>query len=89
MLRSKNYAQLGEIKRLYMETSGVFSFYKAKEAGPGLSLYPDEDKPLYNEQPAADGKKVCYDCGKLYNASAVPVHCENCKGSHFINAVKK
>jgi uncharacterized membrane protein YcaP (DUF421 family) len=89
MLRSKNYSHLGEVKRLYMETSGSFSLFKAKEPPPGLSLYPEEDKSLFKEQSFDAGKTVCYDCGTLYQATKVPSQCGHCQGSHFTDPVNK
>jgi uncharacterized membrane protein YcaP (DUF421 family) len=89
MLRSKNYAHLGEIKRLYMETTGTFSFFKMKEPRPGLSLFPYEDKALYEGSATEAGTKVCDQCGRLYDAGSVPTECGNCHGRHFIDAVKK
>ena len=88
MLRSKNYAQLGEIKRLYMETTGVFSFYKEKEPRAGLTLYPDEDKALYDTRHTVPGERVCYDCGSLFEQDLIPAQCPHCKGTHFTEAVK-
>jgi len=88
MLRSKKISQLGEVKRLYMETSGSFSIFQADTPPPGLSVLPDEDESLYNSQETEKGKKVCYDCGTLYDEAQLPHACTTCKGRHFIDAVK-
>src|ERR1700712_1396555 len=65
MLRSKQIKQLGEIKRVYIETSGSFSIYKADDPPPGLSVLPEDDEPIYQNQKTVDDKLVCYNCGLI------------------------
>ena len=88
MLRSKQIKQLGEIKRVYIETSGSFSIYKADDPPPGLSVLPEDDEPIYQNQKTVDDKLVCYNCG-LIQAGGVETECKQCKCTHFVKPVNK
>jgi len=89
LLRSKGYEHLGEIKRLYMETSGNFSFFKAKEPLPGLSVFPEDDSALMQGQQKDDTMSVCLTCGKRFETKKLPAQCDHCNSKAFTKAVKK
>ena len=48
-LRGKGIYNLGIIKRVYLEASGMFTIYKAKEQQPGLSTLPSEDPEIHRK----------------------------------------
>lgn len=87
VLRSRNITNLGSVKRLYMETSGSFTLYPNKEPLPGLSILIYEDEEIYNSQSFEKDKRVCKNCGALFEASHLPAECYNCSEKEFIPAV--
>lgn len=89
VLREEHIYNLGEIKRLYMESCGVFSFYKMKEPKPGLSLLPVEDDRVHDIQHKPDQHlKACTSCGNVIHlAREEPVPCGNCGNTHWDTAV--
>lgn len=84
-LRSKHIRQLGELQRVYLETSGSFSLFKYKDPRPGLAVFPDEDEPVHAILRDNPDQKACWHCGKLHNDPA-PVSCSNCGQQRFENA---
>lgn len=63
-LRSEQIEHLGEVERFYFEACGSFTLIKREKPGPGLSILPDWDKEIREEQKNA-GKRVCTVCGTL------------------------
>jgi uncharacterized membrane protein YcaP (DUF421 family) len=88
-LRSKDIFNLGEVKRVYLEASGIFSVYKEEHAKAGLLLFPPEDG-IQESVVETDGDKVaCANCGftkekKDHDAVA----CSYCKNTTWIKAGK-
>jgi uncharacterized membrane protein YcaP (DUF421 family) len=54
-LRKKNIYQLGEIKRVYVESCGLISIYKNKSTKPGLGILPYKDQNIRNEYQSKNG----------------------------------
>jgi uncharacterized membrane protein YcaP (DUF421 family) len=78
MLRSKNILHLGQVKRLYMESSGDFTVYKYKESQPGLSTLPEEDREVVKVQQSKDELQACTTCGTVYSRKTPRDHCVIC-----------
>lgn len=85
-LRSRNIYNLGEVERVYLEASGLFSIYKFKQPVPGLSLLPAADEGAPEIQHIYQ-RPVCEHCGQMENEKADPLTCSNCNGDQFTNAV--
>lgn len=64
-LRSYNIQHLGEIRRVYLEASGLFSIFKRKEPQPGMSVLPDQDDELRQTMPHQEGLVACCRCGNV------------------------
>lgn len=64
ILRNKGVHQLGQVKRLYQESSGLFSVYTEQHPKPGLSILPEADKEILSTQPRPDSRlQACSSCG--------------------------
>jgi uncharacterized membrane protein YcaP (DUF421 family) len=77
-LRSKGIYNLGMLKRVYLEASGIFSIFKVETEKAGLSTFPPDDPAIvkkyiptaslccthcgYVRMPGNDSK-ICIDCG--------------------------
>jgi uncharacterized membrane protein YcaP (DUF421 family) len=85
-LRSKGVYNLGMVKRVYLESSGMFTIFKAKEEQPGLATFPFEDPDmLYKCQPA--GPATCTNCG-LVKENRDNAPCPNCGNNKWTGAIK-
>ena len=89
-LRNKNVAQLGELRRAYLEANGRLSLYKLPEPRPGLSVLPRADQPPPATDGPALGRQVCATCGHL----AAPTdhagpRCLRCGAENWVPAVLK
>lgn len=85
-LRSKGIYNLGMIKRVYLEASGIFSIFKTDSENPGLPTLPPDDPEMlkkyhtttlvscihcgYTRQPDK-GINICVDCGHQDWTSAI------------------
>ncbi|WP_162618628.1 DUF421 domain-containing protein [Pedobacter yulinensis] len=87
VLRQRGIKHLGEVSRVYIEASGLFSIYKAPKPAPGLSIFPDQERP--GQALHQDGNlMVCKACG----ATAGTPHtygqsCLNCYNINFEPAI--
>jgi uncharacterized membrane protein YcaP (DUF421 family) len=86
-LRSRGIRQLGEVKRLYFEAGGSFSFIPAEEVQPGLCVLPEEDMKFITRVCERTQKVVCKTCGKPLNGNEVSQKCNNCHSSARVSAV--
>jgi uncharacterized membrane protein YcaP (DUF421 family) len=86
VLRSKNIFNLGKVKRMYVEASGVYSIYQEQEPKPGLPVYPQTDQTIYDTYAEeVPGQKACTNCGHVQsNASA---QCTNCGKDTWAKAI--
>lgn len=83
-LRSEGIEHLGEIQRLYFESNGAFTLLKREQPGVGLSVIPDWDKDMRDEQKKTD-TQVCLECGK--SKEEKDEKCTNCGGATWQTAV--
>ena len=87
-LRSEDIKQLGEIKRLYMETNGKFSLYKSKEKKPGLMVLPKGDKDAVAQLKPHEGTLVCEECGVIQAEESQVKECPACKSNNWKPAME-
>ena len=92
-LREQGYANLGEVRRAYIETSGRFSAFRAKPTRPGLRIEPAWDVvPPTMQGPGAairgDTVMACCDCGTLVTGGGTtPSECSHCRGTAWTAAI--
>jgi uncharacterized membrane protein YcaP (DUF421 family) len=93
-LRAQGIGHLGEVKRLYMESSGAFSLVKLDEPIPGLSAIPVNDKDYWAAAERCNDVYVCTNCGnRASQAARVKAEmpnsaCERCQTDKWEQAVK-
>lgn len=93
-LRSQGIDHLGEVKRLYMESSGAFSLVKNVETRPGLSVIPEGDEDYWEPHETCTGLYVCGNCGnqdaenRTSNTQIPEKDCERCGTNSWKEAVK-
>jgi hypothetical protein len=63
-MRLRGLQHLGQVSRLYMESSGAFSVTFAKPTRPGLSVLPRFDEELH-EEARAPGWYACINCATV------------------------
>jgi hypothetical protein len=63
-IRAKGIRHLGEVRRVYLETAGIFSVLRAPEPRPGLAIVPVLDERMSRALPQAN-VSVCMYCGQL------------------------
>lgn len=80
-LRGQSIYNVGEVKRLYIETCGKFSVYKRDEPKPGLSTLPPDDKTIQTIQPCADDTIACTNCANIAPVRQQQSPCSVC-GQH-------
>jgi len=93
-LRAQGIDHLGEVKRLYMESSGAFSLVKKEEAEPGLSVIPEGDEDYWEPQEFCNGIYVCSNCGEKVEPQESPINhetsqstCKRCGSDAWEQAV--
>jgi uncharacterized membrane protein YcaP (DUF421 family) len=87
-LRSQEIKTLGAVKRFYMEANGQFSVIKEDPPKEGLSIIPDWDNNLRNEQEKSSEKKACISCGWMQERTIHADNCKNCNATNWAVAVK-
>lgn len=91
-LRQAGFANLGEVRRAYLESSGRFSFFRADTPRPGLSVEPAWDvAPPTKNGPGTpvdlNALMVCCDCGTVVSGTKVlPKECALCGGTTWTAA---
>jgi uncharacterized membrane protein YcaP (DUF421 family) len=89
-IRAAGLFHLGQIKRLYIESSGSFTLIEEEKPKPGLSVIPLWDNDFAREQKHAPGWFVCNNCGKPEQISTRPTHtCSNCGDNNWVEAIEK
>lgn len=87
LLRNKNIAHLGELRRVYLEANGRLSFYKLPEPRPGLSVLPRADVPAPAITGPAHGRRVCATCGHLATPTDhAGTRCPRCEADNWLPA---
>jgi uncharacterized membrane protein YcaP (DUF421 family) len=89
VLRAQNIYNLGEVERVYIEGSGIFSVFKLDAPKPGLSLFPTrDDKILDGQQKADEHFYVCRMCGRTAESEREKNgHCNNCGCENWEEAI--
>lgn len=85
-LRNKNIDQLGQLRKVYLETSGELSvFYYADEnVKTGLPIYPEIVMYPLKDIPSA-GNYACIYCGNIEELPAgKPANCSVCKNKKWV-----
>jgi uncharacterized membrane protein YcaP (DUF421 family) len=90
-LRHNRVVQLGEVKRLYMESTGDFSVVMQEDPAPGLSILPASDPAFVERMVRPVSEIICAHCGKKQEVSTdkKTSGCENCGSEKFTNAVTR
>lgn len=87
-LRGANVAHLGQLRRVYLEASGVISIVWKKDPPPGLTVRPDMDESLLDAI-GADGYFSCWNCGLTVKCRDGPgERCEACGSERWESAVR-
>jgi len=87
-LRGQGIRHLGEVKRLYFEASGSFTFIPARDAMPGLIVLPLHDPAFHGKVCRPTERFVCSRCGQLMPQSPGTNRCPACENEHLVIAVK-
>ena len=89
VLRSQNIYHLGEVERVYIEGSGIFSVFKYDAPKPGLSIFPSTDGDILNgQQRSAEHFCVCRLCGRTAETEEEQhSHCSNCGCENWEEAI--
>jgi uncharacterized membrane protein YcaP (DUF421 family) len=87
-LRSREIMHLGEVKRFYIEANGAFTLVKEKKAKHGLSIIPECDPELYQEQESSDKVLVCKKCGYARSGALLQGNCEKCHGFEWVKSIE-
>jgi uncharacterized membrane protein YcaP (DUF421 family) len=82
-LREQGIEHLGEVRRLYFETSGAFSIFRATSPRPGLQIVPPDHGGLR----APDDLTACGSCGAVESSAAPPERCRSCQQREWTKAV--
>ncbi|RNI28267.1 DUF421 domain-containing protein [Rufibacter immobilis] len=86
--RHEDIYNLGKVQRTYMEANGAFTIIQFPDEKVGLSLVPDLDPDLVEEQPKAEGVFACCHCGNLVESSTSPTaDCNQCGSREWKPAV--
>jgi uncharacterized membrane protein YcaP (DUF421 family) len=90
-LRANKIVNLGQVKRVYLESCGLFSIYKEKDERPGLSILPPDDKEIFNKEIQLVSDIICCrNCGfpKPIKQKMITI-CKNCGSNLWMEAGKK
>ncbi|MBE9464235.1 DUF421 domain-containing protein [Dyadobacter subterraneus] len=87
VLRSEGIHNLGEVDRVYLESFGMFSIYKAKEPKAGLDIFPPDDEEIKTFSGADnDHQLVCTSCGHLDKEDIKEKLCPVCNSNKWLDA---
>ena len=87
VMREHGYVNLGQVRKAYLESSGRFSFFRARPSRPGLPIEPAWDvfTPEICDWTSEAGKNTllaCRNCGTLVEAAAnTPDVCPHCSAT--------
>ena len=85
-LRQKSVSHLGQVKKIYLETSGEFSIYmySDEQVNAGLPIAPELiDNPLENIQTGND--YACIHCGNLQTIETAETACNICEKNKWLS----
>jgi uncharacterized membrane protein YcaP (DUF421 family) len=90
-LRQEKIFNLGMVDRVYIEACGIFSIFKIDAPGPGLPIYPPDDKEIhqtaeqsYTANPITS--LACINCGNIKPESDSAT-CNQCYQNDWIKAI--
>ena len=87
-LRCQKIYNLGEINRVYLEASGLFSIFKYPSPKPGLLLLPPGEKDHVDQFAIKQDEKVCLNCGNSAKSkSDIDKNCDQCGAKDWVTAV--
>jgi uncharacterized membrane protein YcaP (DUF421 family) len=86
-VRAEGLTHLGQVKRLYMESSGAFTLIKNQESKPGLLVVPDWDTDFLNELKKSDTDRVCAMCGHIQPNARDGDSCPVCGHQKWVPAI--
>jgi uncharacterized membrane protein YcaP (DUF421 family) len=87
-LRSKNVTNLGTVRRVYLEASGLFSIYEFDKPRPGLPLFPPIDHKVLERR--IDLNVVsCNHCGLTCDKQPSQPHCSDCNSNEWTSAIEE
>ena len=86
-VRSYGIDHLGKVRRLYLESSGIFTLQTADDPQPGLSLFPKHDREMIERQNRAEDCFACENCGNLAKGPRPAGQCTECKRTGWTEAV--
>jgi uncharacterized membrane protein YcaP (DUF421 family) len=86
-LRESEVRHLGELSRVYLEASGAFSILKKPQPSLGISVFPLQDRKLYETESYAPDHYGCARCGIVAPRDRADGHCVNCDGAEWTRCV--
>jgi uncharacterized membrane protein YcaP (DUF421 family) len=88
MLRVSGIEHLGQVRRVYFETSGAISVFKLRTPKPGLSILPTFDDALRRTELSTDHHYASEDCGYVCESDDPPEECcKFCQTCRWTEAV--
>jgi len=85
-LRSEGVQQIGEVKRVYLETNGLFTLIKNKTAAPGLMVLPDWDDEFVKSRLKECDVEICKNCGARKTTMLAEEQCNLCGDNDWVKA---
>ena len=86
ILRNKEIFNLASVKRMYVEAYGIFSVYTTEKPRPGLPIFPQIDKTVYESfESVSSHEKACTNCGSVQKETVTT--CSNCGKSNWAKAI--
>ena len=88
MLRSEGVQHLGQLRRVYLESSGELSVVRRHKPRPGLSVLPSHEEKAFDLGEPVPDTYVCNRCGNPREAKTKPTEpCERCDDHVWTEAV--
>lgn len=85
-LRSKGIYNLGEVRRVYLESCGLFTTVKMHNPAPGLPTLPPGDNTVLKLLTSTDDMACC-NCGNSSKHLAAMQPCNRCGANNWTTAV--
>jgi hypothetical protein len=81
-LRAMGVQHLGELRRVYLETSGHFSLVRYRTPRAGLWIMPTPDE-TFSEQTQGTALSACVDCGYVHRGDGKELICPYCTSTRW------
>jgi uncharacterized membrane protein YcaP (DUF421 family) len=85
-LRSKGIYNLGEVRRVYLESCGLFTAIKMQSPAPGLPTLPPGDNSVLSLLQDTD-KLACCNCGNVGQQQGSRQPCKRCGANNWTTAI--